>query len=75
MFGPESEENDSMLDKFFGFRMDWYRAFTDNLKNCGAHLGRLESFFGASTIKSSTKRKEPETKGKATGKGRKAAKK
>lgn len=37
------------------------------------NAGRLESFFGAATVKSSTKRKEPETKGKAGTKSKKAA--
>ncbi len=35
--------------------------------------GRLESFFGPSVTKHSTKRKEPETKGKPGKKAKKAA--
>lgn len=36
--------------------------------------GRLESFFGPTTMKQSTKRKEPETKGKGAAKGKKPKK-
>ena len=47
------------------------------VKQKAAPAGRLESFFGPTTVKKSTtgvKRKEPEGKGKASGKGKKAAK-
>ena len=36
--------------------------------------GRLEAFFGPTTMKQSTKRKEPETKGKGASKGKKVKK-
>ena len=42
--------------------------------NSLSDAGRLEAFFGPTTMKQSTKRKEPETKGKGAAKGKKAKK-